>query len=95
MCLSIMKNFCFTKYVMQIETCRKVENVLKRIDRKGSMIRVLPFHAALDHETRLANMEEFRGSQMKDSASFLVCTDRCSFNSLSSRYVLFLKFQIY
>ncbi|XP_027121439.1 DEAD-box ATP-dependent RNA helicase 50 isoform X2 [Coffea arabica] len=62
----------------KIETCRKVENVLKRIDRKGSMIRVLPFHAALDHETRLANMEEFRGSQMKDSASFLVCTDRAS-----------------
>lgn len=72
--------------MMQIETCRKVENVLKRFDRKGSMIRVLPFHAALDHETRLANMEEFRGSQMENSALFLVCTDRYYCGFLNSTF---------
>ncbi|CAI9089032.1 OLC1v1023519C1 [Oldenlandia corymbosa var. corymbosa] len=62
----------------KIETCRKVENVLKRSDRKGSMIRVLPFHAALDQETRLANMTEFRGSVKDNTSLFLVCTDRAS-----------------
>ncbi|KAL6008990.1 hypothetical protein ACLOJK_022217 [Asimina triloba] len=61
----------------KIETCRKVENILKRIDRKGHHIRVLPFHAALAQESRLANMKEFLGSQSKDSM-FLICTDRAS-----------------
>lgn len=61
---------------MQIETCRKVENVLKRFDRKESNIRVLPFHAALEQESRLANIEEFRSSRSKNISMFLVCTDR-------------------
>lgn len=61
---------------MQIETCRKVENVLQRFDRKEIRVRVLPFHAALTQESRLANMEEFRSSQSEDSSLFLVCTDR-------------------
>lgn len=62
----------------KIETCRKVENVLQRFDRKEIRVRVLPFHAALTQESRLANMEEFRSSQSKDSSLFLVCTDRAS-----------------
>ncbi|KAK3008805.1 hypothetical protein RJ639_013651 [Escallonia herrerae] len=61
-----------------IETCRKVENALKRVDRKGIRTVVLPFHAALAQESRLANIEEFCSSQMKDSSLFLVCTDRAS-----------------
>ncbi|KAK3017214.1 hypothetical protein RJ639_007132 [Escallonia herrerae] len=61
-----------------IETCRKVENALKRVDRKGIRTVVLPFHAALAQESRLANIEEFRSSQVKDSSLFLVCTDRAS-----------------
>ncbi|XP_058075969.1 DEAD-box ATP-dependent RNA helicase 50 isoform X2 [Magnolia sinica] len=61
----------------KIETCRKVENVLKRIDRKGLRLRVLPFHAAVAQELRLANMKEFLSSQSKD-CMFLICTDRAS-----------------
>eukprot|EP00262_Sarcandra_glabra_P003183 TRINITY_DN13721_c0_g1_i1.p1 TRINITY_DN13721_c0_g1~~TRINITY_DN13721_c0_g1_i1.p1 ORF type:complete len:726 (-),score=97.26 TRINITY_DN13721_c0_g1_i1:179-2356(-) len=61
----------------KIETCRKVENVLKRFDRKGLHVQVLSFHAALAQEARLSNMKEFLCSQSKDSL-FLVCTDRAS-----------------
>ncbi|CAL5336982.1 unnamed protein product [Camellia sinensis] len=62
----------------KIETCRKVENALNRVDRKGIQSRVLPFHAALAQEARLANMEEFCTSKSKDNSLFLVCTDRAS-----------------
>ncbi|URD73768.1 DEAD-box ATP-dependent RNA helicase [Musa troglodytarum] len=61
----------------KIETCRKVENVLNRFDRKGSQIQVLPFHAAIAQEIRLSNMREFLNSRSKDS-KFLICTDRAS-----------------
>ncbi|XBH88482.1 hypothetical protein VPH35_075758 [Triticum aestivum] len=61
----------------KIETCRKVENVLTRLDRKASQIKVLPFHAALDQAKRIANMKEFLKKQTTDSM-FLVCTDRAS-----------------
>ncbi|XP_047947970.1 DEAD-box ATP-dependent RNA helicase 50 isoform X1 [Salvia hispanica] len=62
----------------KIETCRKVENALKRFDRKEIHVKVLPFHAALDQETRLANIEEFRHTPSKNMSLFLVCTDRAS-----------------
>ncbi|XP_044500005.1 DEAD-box ATP-dependent RNA helicase 50 isoform X2 [Mangifera indica] len=62
----------------KIETCRKVENVLKRFDRKGTQVRVLPFHAALEQGSRLANMKEFTNSHYKEGCLFLVCTDRAS-----------------
>ncbi|THU62622.1 hypothetical protein C4D60_Mb01t07040 [Musa balbisiana] len=61
----------------KIETCRMVENVLNRFDRKGSQIQVLPFHAAIAQEIRLSNMREFLNSRSKDS-KFLICTDRAS-----------------
>ncbi|GKU96056.1 hypothetical protein SLEP1_g9337 [Rubroshorea leprosula] len=62
----------------KIETCRKVENALKRFDRKGTRVRVLPFHAALEQEVRLSNMKEFTNSQRGEESLFLVCTDRAS-----------------
>ncbi|GAB4858996.1 hypothetical protein Ancab_010467 [Ancistrocladus abbreviatus] len=62
----------------KIETCRKVENALKRLDRKGSRMQVLPFHAALAQETRLANMKEFLNFQPGQDSLFLICTDRAS-----------------
>ncbi|XAR62275.1 RNA helicase [Bertholletia excelsa] len=62
----------------KIETCRKVENILNRLDRKGIGNRVLPFHAALTQEVRAANMQEFCTSQLKDKSVFLVCTDGAS-----------------
>ncbi|XP_073106815.1 DEAD-box ATP-dependent RNA helicase 50 isoform X3 [Elaeis guineensis] len=65
----------------KIETCRKVENVLKRLDRKGLHIKVLPFHAALAQEIRLSNMKEFLNSQSKESM-FLICTDSDPYSDL-------------
>ncbi|XP_028755689.1 DEAD-box ATP-dependent RNA helicase 50 [Neltuma alba] len=62
----------------KIETCRKVENALKRFDRKEARVQVLPFHAAMTQELRLANMEKFTHSQSKEVSQFLVCTDRAS-----------------
>ncbi|KAF9673243.1 hypothetical protein SADUNF_Sadunf10G0004100 [Salix dunnii] len=62
----------------KIETCRKVENALKRTDRKGTLVRVLPFHAALAQESRLANMKEFMNPSRPKESLFLVCTDRAS-----------------
>ncbi|XP_074561191.1 DEAD-box ATP-dependent RNA helicase 50-like [Curcuma longa] len=59
----------------KIETCRKVENALNRFDRKGTQMKVLPFHAAIAQEIRLANMKEFLTSRSKDSM-ILICTDR-------------------
>ncbi|RDX73651.1 DEAD-box ATP-dependent RNA helicase 50, partial [Mucuna pruriens] len=62
----------------KIETCRKVENSLKRLDRKGDRVQVLPFHAAMTQESRLASMEEFTRSPSKGVNQFMVCTDRAS-----------------
>lgn len=59
---------------MQIETCRKVENILKRVE-KAHRIRALPFHSALEQESRVANMKEFHNPKSNDKL-FLVCTDR-------------------
>ncbi|KAF3784561.1 DEAD-box ATP-dependent RNA helicase 50 [Nymphaea thermarum] len=61
----------------KIESCRKVENVLHRYDRKGSKLRVLPFHAAVAQESRISNMKEFCSAQSQGSL-FLICTDRAS-----------------
>lgn len=61
---------------LQIETCRKVENIFKRVDRKERQLQVLPFHAALAQESRLTNMKEFTSSQAEENSLFLVCTDR-------------------
>ncbi|KAL0301523.1 UNVERIFIED_CONTAM: DEAD-box ATP-dependent RNA helicase 50 [Sesamum radiatum] len=62
----------------KIETCRKVENALKRLDRHEIRIKVLPFHAALEQESRLANIEAFRSFPPNNISMFLVCTDRAS-----------------
>lgn len=39
-------------------------------------MRILPFHAALEQESRLANMKEFTSPWSKEECLFLVCTDR-------------------
>ncbi|OMO77542.1 hypothetical protein COLO4_25110 [Corchorus olitorius] len=62
----------------KIDTCRQVENALKRFDRKETHVRVLPFHAALAQETRLANMKEFTHSHPEGESLIMVCTDRAS-----------------
>ncbi|XP_004500717.1 DEAD-box ATP-dependent RNA helicase 50 [Cicer arietinum] len=62
----------------KIETCRKVENALKRFDRKGIRMQVLPFHSAMTQESRLVSMKEFTRSPSKEVSQFMVCTDRAS-----------------
>lgn len=62
----------------KIETCRKVENALRRYDRKESRVQVLPFHAALEQEKRVANMRQFLNTEYPEESLFLVCTDRAS-----------------
>ncbi|KAL5555553.1 hypothetical protein UlMin_037789, partial [Ulmus minor] len=62
----------------KIETCRRVENVLKRFDRKGNQVQVLPFHAAMAQESRLANIKEFTNYGPENVSQILLCTDRAS-----------------
>ena len=80
--------FCNT-----VETCRAVENLLHRQDRRGHVYNVLPYHNALTPETRTANLALFskgyaesgddRGrrddTSNNDLTDFvLVCTDRAA-----------------
>jgi ATP-dependent RNA helicase DDX18/HAS1 len=77
--LQIMEENPVSKTIIfcnKIETCRKVENIFKRVDRKERQLHVLPFHAALSQESRLTNMQEFTSSQPEENSLFLVCTDR-------------------
>jgi len=39
-------------------------------------MQVLPFHAAMTQESRLASMEEFTRPPSKGVSQFMVCTDR-------------------
>lgn len=39
----------------KIETCRKVENVLKRTSEQGTQ--VLPYHAAIEEDQRVKNLK--------------------------------------
>eukprot|EP00252_Welwitschia_mirabilis_P011482 TRINITY_DN25740_c0_g1_i1.p1 TRINITY_DN25740_c0_g1~~TRINITY_DN25740_c0_g1_i1.p1 ORF type:complete len:604 (+),score=98.03 TRINITY_DN25740_c0_g1_i1:156-1967(+) len=61
----------------KIESCRKVENVLRRNDRKGIKSCIFPFHAAIKKEERARNLQQFLNMRSEKS-SFLICTDRAS-----------------
>jgi ATP-dependent RNA helicase DDX18/HAS1 len=64
--------FCNT-----VESCRSVENLLKRKDRKGQVIQVGAYHNAMSVESRNENLQVF--SQGKDDSDHvLVCTDRAA-----------------
>lgn len=78
--------FCNT-----VETCRDVENALKRNDRGGRRSRVWAYHNALSPENRLKNLHSFSSSSSSREVydggstggrayaeSVLVCTDRAS-----------------
>lgn len=76
--------FCNT-----VETCRSVENVLRRKDRKGRRNRVWAYHNALSPEARLKNLNLFSSDGKGDDGfgngggdigmeSILVCTDRAA-----------------
>ncbi|CAB9515653.1 dependent RNA helicase [Seminavis robusta] len=71
--------FCNT-----VQSCRAVENVLKRSDRKRQKYDVRAYHNAMTPEARNRNLEIFSNAQQQrhnnnnkqDFDSILVCTDR-------------------
>lgn len=64
--------FCNT-----VETCRKVENHLKRQDRKSSIYEVGAYHGAMNGESRRKSLKKFsKKSQEMDQV--LICTDRAA-----------------
>ena len=73
--------FCNT-----VETCRKVENLIKRGDRRGKVFGVAAYHNAMTPEARIRNLSVFaKGSdkEMKDGRKevvdhILVCTERAA-----------------
>ncbi|CAL8471592.1 g11134 [Coccomyxa elongata] len=64
----------------KIETCRKVENLLKRkgdeADKEDLM--VLPYHAAIEDGVRSKALKTFLAPPMGGPKMVLVCTDRAS-----------------
>ena len=85
--------FCNT-----VETCRDVENVLRRKDRKGSRSKVWAYHNALSPEVRNSNLRSFSTSSSggDGAESILVCTDRAArgvdFDSSPVDHVLLFDF---
>lgn len=67
--------FCNT-----VESCRDVENLLKRRDRKGRVYEVAAYHNAMTPENRNANLELFaKGKQGAEEVDYvLICTDRAA-----------------
>lgn len=72
--------FCNT-----VETCRSVENVLRRKDRKGRRSKVWAYHNALGADVRNKNLRSFSsggddndGGIADGTECILVCTDRAA-----------------
>jgi superfamily II DNA/RNA helicase len=65
--------FCNT-----IESCRKVENALRRMDRSSSSRRVLSYHSALQPRSRDEALQAFTDDDENLPPAALVCTDRAS-----------------
>ena len=77
----------------KIETCRRVENMLRRADKHGERLVPVPYHAALTDERRKQSLEEFlQPPRPGETPMMLVCTDRASRGldaSLVSHVILF------
>ena len=65
--------FCNT-----VETCRQVENLLKRHDRQGQLYEVGAYHNALSPDARRANLRALAQAPDRNRDSILVCTDRAA-----------------
>jgi ATP-dependent RNA helicase DDX18/HAS1 len=65
--------FCNT-----VESCRDVENLLKRRDRKGLVYEVGAYHNAMTPENRNENLDVFAKGRQGDVDYILVCTDRAA-----------------
>ncbi len=63
----------------KIETCRSVENHLRRADRDGSRFKVLVYHEAIRDELRAGFLNSFlQPIKPKELPVVLVATDRMS-----------------
>jgi ATP-dependent RNA helicase DDX18/HAS1 len=80
--------FCNT-----VETCRQVENLLNRHDRKGQLYQVGAYHNALAPPARQSSLAAF-GTSHRDA--ILVCTDRAArgvdFDGAAVDHVIVLDF---
>mmetsp|Transcript_16399 Transcript_16399/g.34179 ORF Transcript_16399/g.34179 Transcript_16399/m.34179 type:complete len:734 (-) Transcript_16399:302-2503(-) len=71
--------FCNT-----VESCRSVENLLNRKDRRGRVYEILAYHSAMTPEARNTNLQIFAGGRRGDNKNnedvdyVLVCTDRAA-----------------
>eukprot|EP00956_Cyclotella_meneghiniana_P003432 scaffold4172_cov67-Cyclotella_meneghiniana.AAC.8 len=67
--------FCNT-----VETCRSVENALKRKDKKSKINRIWAYHNALSADARLKNLQSFSHDSNggESTEHILVCTDRAA-----------------
>jgi len=73
--------FCNT-----VEACRKVENLIRRNDRRGRLFSVGTYHNALSPEARRRNMSIFakgldretKGGKFESMDHVLICTDRAA-----------------
>ena len=64
--------FCNT-----VDSCRSVENMLNRKDRRGQVFQVGAYHNAMTPEARNANLQRFATTR-ENVDSVLICTDRAA-----------------
>ena len=65
--------FCNT-----VESCRSVENLLNRKDRRGQVYEVGAYHNAMTPSARNENLRRFATANDPDVDSVLICTDRAA-----------------
>jgi ATP-dependent RNA helicase DDX18/HAS1 len=76
----LRKNRCQRTLVFcnTVTSCRQVENLLARSDRKNQIYSVLAYHNAMTAEARNENLEQFALAPQKDLSYILACTDRAA-----------------
>ena len=65
--------FCNT-----VESCRAVENMLKRKDRGSKLYQVGVYHNAMSSEARNRNLRTFSSQTNESISHILICTDRAA-----------------
>eukprot|EP00898_Chlorokybus_atmophyticus_P006031 jgi/Chlat1/6429/Chrsp45S05945 len=77
----------------KIDTCRKLENILKREDRQERKLIPLAYHAAISPEMRARNLSQFM-QPPGGVPMVLICTDRTSrgVDSLDVEHVVLFDF---
>ena len=76
---ALRKNRCRRTLIFcnTVESCRQVENLLKRKDRGERVNKIYTYHGAMTPEARRENIAEFV-RQEQDIDSILICTDRAA-----------------